>query len=149
MKQVFLSCAAAALVLGTTALANAEPYLGVAARANVGGGVKIVWVDPDSVANDLGLEPGDVMLTINGQFVRTGAEARDAVLNSGGHVTLLVQTGFGDFEQVDADLEEPVVFFSAPAPGAGNKMAPGFKPQATAKKARAKAVNVTRKKLRK
>ncbi len=148
MQRTILNFVAVAVVLAGAALANAEPYLGVASRANPGGGTRITWVDPDSVANDIGLQPGYVILTINGQFVRSGAEARDAVLNSGGHVSLLVQSGFNYFEQFDADLEEPVVMYDMAVPqGAGNKIRPGFQPQ-MAKKARVKATNVIRKKVR-
>lgn len=41
-------------------------------------GLRVLWVGPRSQAARLGLEPGDVILTVNGQPVRRPADLRDA-----------------------------------------------------------------------
>jgi S1-C subfamily serine protease len=117
MKRFLLGLAAVTMTLAGSAAAQAQPYLGISARAYPYGGVKITWVDPDSVANDLGLMPGNIIFSINGMDVNSGWQARDAIQNSGGSVSLIVQDNFGNVEQLDADLESPVMAFDAAVPG--------------------------------
>jgi S1-C subfamily serine protease len=124
MQRFLLGVAAVAVTLAASAAAQAQPYLGVSARAYPYGGVKITWVDPDSVAYDLGLQRGNIIYSINGMDVSTGSEARFAVQNSGGHVSLIVQDNFGGVFLVDADLDNPVMAFMAAAPGASNRSGP-------------------------
>jgi S1-C subfamily serine protease len=142
MQRFLLSVAAVATILTASAAAQAQPYLGISARAYPFGGVKILWVDPDSVANDLGLRPGNIIFSINGMDVNSGWEARNAIQNSGGSVSLIVQDNFGNVEQLDADLEAPVMAFSAAAPGA-NRSGHAMHPSG-----RVKARNVHRKLVR-
>jgi S1-C subfamily serine protease len=123
------------------ATAEAAPHLGVKARAFPGGGVKITEVEPGSVAEDLGLEAGDVLVAINGQLVNFGSEAAAAVASSGGHVTLIVDARQGGFFQLDADLEDPTPAFFFKKAGADDQKAP--------EPARVKVKNLVRKKLKK
>jgi S1-C subfamily serine protease len=117
MQRFLLSVAAVAMTLAASAAAQAQPYLGISARAYPYGGVKVLWVDPDSVANDLGLQRGNIIFSINGMDVNSGWEARNAIQNSGGSVSLIVQDNFGNVMQLDADLDTPVMAFMAEAPG--------------------------------
>jgi S1-C subfamily serine protease len=112
----------AVMFLAVSTPAHAQPYLGISARAYPGGGVKILWVDPDSVANDLGLMPGNIIYSINGMDVNSGWDARNAIQNSGGSVSLIVSDyPGGSTYELDASLEAPVMAFSAAAPGSSNR----------------------------
>jgi len=114
--------AAAAMMLVAAFAIQAAPTLGVEWRAAVkpkgGPGVKIMSVDAGSNAEELGLQEGDVVLTINGKLVSKGAEATAAVKAANGVLSLVViDVNTGKAVEISAEIDEPTKGLVAGAPG--------------------------------
>jgi WD40 repeat protein/tetratricopeptide (TPR) repeat protein len=97
---------------------EAAPMLGVNWRAEANPkfpGVKILSVADGSNAEELGLEVGDSVLTINGKQVATSKEATGAVQAANGKFSMLVKDiRTGDLWLITADIDEATKGF---APG--------------------------------
>jgi S1-C subfamily serine protease len=91
-------------VLGWAAPMPQPMVLGIAARPNFGGGMLVTAVYDGMPAAQMGLMPGDVILTVNGQFVNSHEDMRAAVDALTDHVTLVLARPDGTFVQVDADI---------------------------------------------
>jgi hypothetical protein len=123
MKQLLWAAvlAAAAATASQASAQNAAPHLGARVRPEPGGGVRIVRVIPGELADDLGLQPGEVILTIGNpaegvpdMLVDSGADVHAALAAIGDHVRLLVHNDACYFF-VEADLEDTDVVDAAPA----------------------------------
>jgi S1-C subfamily serine protease len=92
--------------------APAEPlHLGVTVAVDCGA---VLDVDLGSPAARAGVTPGDVVLSINGEAVRNGAELRAAVARLGpGREVVLVVERSGQAQEIRALLESPTT--AAPA----------------------------------
>jgi serine protease Do len=75
--------------------------LSPAERAQVGTAGQLIVESSDGPAAEAGVEPGDVILAVNGRPVDTARALRDAVDKSGNTVALLIQRG-------DAQIYVPV-----------------------------------------
>jgi hypothetical protein len=97
------------------------PRLGVCLQPAEGGGLLITQVVPDSLAEDLGLEPGFRLVTVNGRLVNRRGDVRRALAEADGHVAVVYQDQGGQFFQADGDLVpsgEELDAAGAPGPGA-------------------------------
>ena len=91
--------------------------LGVFARLSNAGGAVITGVQQDSVADDLGLQRGDVILTINGQLINDLSAIRPAMDLSPMQVQLVYfSVAQGVYLQTTANLGQ-VFFNRVDAPG--------------------------------
>lgn len=118
MKKFIATLAAALFV---TASLEAAPKLGVTWRAPANAktpGVKIFAVEADSNAEELGLEVGDFVLSINDKLVRTGAEATAAVVAAKGKLKIFYLSRNGRPMEIAADIDAPTQGFTA-NPNAG------------------------------
>src|SRR5262249_22679417 len=106
MRSGLLSAFVLAAVLAGAPLAQAQSRLGVTWQGRPGGGVVVRGVERNSPAESLGLQPGDVVVTINGQLMVRGTQATEAVITSGGQVNLLVRKADGRYEQYDVVVSE-------------------------------------------
>jgi PDZ domain-containing secreted protein len=99
----------------TTPPAEAPNRLG----ATVDPGVVVAEVAPDTLAAQAGLEPGDVIVAVNGTAIFSGEELRDLVhaLPAGEPLSLRVERA-GAFDDVEVRLEPPSA--DAPALGEGH-----------------------------
>jgi len=97
------------VLVGQSAAASADQplVLGIRATPNSGGGMLVNEVFYGYPAADMQLTAGDVILTVNGQFVNSHDDMRVAVDNIGDHATLVVAKQDGTFVQVDADVSRP------------------------------------------
>jgi S1-C subfamily serine protease len=102
--------AAIALMFATVAGIEAAPMLGVSWRAPANAkfsGVRIMSVSEGSNAQELGLEVGDFVIAINGNVVKTGAEATAAVVKAKGTLTLFMLDSKGRPYEIKATIDEP------------------------------------------
>jgi membrane-associated protease RseP (regulator of RpoE activity) len=76
-------------------------YLGIIGLDEEGGGVRITQVQPGTVAAWSGLQPGDVLLEVNGERVANYGDlaAKVRLYGEGGPVTLRIRRGVSDFYQ--------------------------------------------------
>lgn len=97
--RVKLGDAAAGQVVATSAAEDGQSHLGLSVRpltqqersqANVSGGGLVVE-NASGPAAKAGIEPGDILLSLNGEPITSAAQLRDRVAHSGHHVALLVQ----------------------------------------------------------
>jgi len=97
-----------ATVMVVAVVAAAQPVqgmtLGIQAEPNHGGGMLVTKVFADYPADDMGLAPGDVIVTVDGDVVNTHAQMRRAVDNIRDHVTLVVKKRNNGYEEVSADI---------------------------------------------
>ena len=84
------------------------PRLGVIVRPFPGGGVLLVDVMPDSLALDLGLQPGFRVLTVNGQLVYRAGDIRSVLASANDYVSVVFQTPDGAYYQADSSLSSPM-----------------------------------------
>jgi S1-C subfamily serine protease len=110
MKQFVGGAAALAAVLALAPLAQAAPRLGTRFQGAPQGGVTVLGVVPGGAAEAAGLEPGDTVLSINGQLMLRGAQAAEAVVASGGHVSLIVRKADGRHLQYEIDVPDRPVY---------------------------------------
>ena len=131
MKTLRTALTALTLIAGfslaNTNTATAQPpYTRVAPGYTLGvsgfhsnGGFRIDSVVEGSVAQQVGLEPGDVILRINGQSVATQSGWVQAINNSGGQVQLAVRNvRDGGIVMLDANLggSPPILYSRQPRP---------------------------------
>jgi S1-C subfamily serine protease len=85
--------ACAALARGQRARAQDPPpyLLGIYFRAVPGDGVEVLRVYPNTPAEHIGLEVGDVIVSVNGRAVTSTVDFRRAMNDSGGQVRLRVR----------------------------------------------------------
>jgi S1-C subfamily serine protease len=134
MKLNTLRVTAAAAVavvlfgLAQAARAQTEPWrLGVKITRNAGGGVYVSEVFPNSPAEQLGMRPGNVLLTVDGVLYNDPLQVRDKImLNSGDQITIVYQDG-SQFYEKTAQLDVVAV---AADPGVDTY---GAKPKAAQK----------------
>jgi hypothetical protein len=105
VKLVGLIVVALALALAGPAAAQDQPWkLGVGLTPNPGGGVFVNQVFDNSPAQAVGLKPGNVIITIDGNLYNDPLQVRDKIfLKSGDTVALVYQDG-ADFYEVTAQL---------------------------------------------
>lgn len=99
--SAFVAPAAAATPAGTAQpflVAPGEPYglpkFGFSSSTIYGYGERIVFVRPGSRASFLGLEPGDVLLSLNGQpltYSGSWTDALSSALNDGGYLRIKIR----------------------------------------------------------
>lgn len=121
--------AAAVAALTVTAVASAQQpvRLGVSGQGS-SNGFRINSVLVNTPAADIGLQPGDRIVTVNNTVITSGPVLGQTLATAnanGGHVTMLVQNGSGvGYTRIDCDLlEEPTgpVLYSVVAGGNGNQ----------------------------
>ena len=92
--------------------------LGVTTYRGWGGGLVVASVVPYSPAADIGLEPGDVLVTANGRYLNSHYDLAAALTfaeRRGGHLCLVVRSvRDGFYYQLDADVVPDVVIQGAP-----------------------------------
>jgi S1-C subfamily serine protease len=104
LKAAAYSLLALALFVVASSTARAEDWrLGVKLFAVSGGGVKIAEVIPNSPADEVGLQPGNVIMTIDGQLITDVEQARDKVFSAGNEIDIVYRDG-SDFYQITAQL---------------------------------------------
>lgn len=95
LKSGVVFAVAVAVLGGVVATAKAQPgpsyFLGVKYTHNGGDGVLITGVVPGSPAEKVGLENGDVILTVNGNAITGGFDFKRALDNSGGVARLRIR----------------------------------------------------------
>lgn len=118
--------------------------LGIVGDLNAGGGMYISRIIDGYPAQQVGLEAGDVIISVNGRLIRSHDDMRfslDEAQGQNGHLTIVILSGTdGAYYQVDADLA--VVHYMAPKGVHGmakDKAAP----------ATVKASNITKKRIAK
>jgi hypothetical protein len=118
MRRFLMVLTAVVLMLVGAAAARATPYVGLATRACPAGGARVTWVDPDSLAGDLGLHVGYVLLSVNGCEVTGSSDVWDTLPGADGHVTVVVLGAGGQYLQYDADYVDPLMYTMSASPGA-------------------------------
>ena len=76
---------------GTQAQGPPQYLLGIYYRALPGDGVEVLRVYPNTPAEGIGLEVGDVIVTVNGQAVTSAFDFRTAMNDSGGFARLRIR----------------------------------------------------------
>jgi hypothetical protein len=103
-----LSFAVAALFMALSASsAVAAPKLGVLDRPAWGGGMKVMQVLPGSAADEMGLMPGDVIISVNGMFVSDYGDISAALWGSS--YAKVIWISYGQYFEGEAPLFGPVV----------------------------------------
>ena len=134
MRQLFLTFVTGALLLCLTSSASAQQYkLGVGMTPAAGGGVNIVNVISGSVAENLGLRSGQIILSVDGRLVSDPITVRDYVMDPARNSVNLIYQDGGAFYEVHANFA--VVTAAAPGTITYGKSAPRkVKPGSVTKK---------------
>ncbi|MGL4551305.1 MAG: PDZ domain-containing protein [Gemmataceae bacterium] len=135
-------------------LASSPAYaqFGVQIRPMATGGVVVTFVQPNSAAKEMGVEPGDRIITVNGKLINAPGDISAAIAGASKASAVWVNPATGQYYTGEAGLPGLVVESVAPKVGsaAGKSVgaAPG-KSVGAAPKAKAKVTTVRRKPIAK
>jgi S1-C subfamily serine protease len=106
LRRYFLaaSLAAVSLLLAASPASAQSWKLGVRIVSNLGGGAAIVEVFSGSPAEQIGLQPGMVIITVDGRIIHDIYAMRNYIMTPGRNAIDIVFQDGVDFYQVTADL---------------------------------------------
>jgi S1-C subfamily serine protease len=121
-----------ALALSFAFLSNApaqtpRPKLGVALLPAKMGGMMIAEVLANTPAEDAGLQAGEVILTINGNFINSLDDVRNEIAAAGNDVNLILFDG-SRFVSLTVPLISPVITIYLEHGSTATKVRPKTKP---------------------